>query len=752
MPLPKEIKRTPTQIYVRSDEDCNIEIYKRVNNKQELVTVMPYTTAEVPYILYDISDDGLYLVKLVGIDPEIEETLPIFTTLITNIANDFKSFVCDDCGDYLEDCGCSGLTAIAKQTMKYNSLAAKILYLETYILNGGFDVSVLEKHRDFLLDALQSVSCKSEGLLDRILELECLQGINESNELYKLIIILRYLVTYLTDKNSDLDLLILDEQELTTIPDLYDFDNWKDCLCKTCLRIDELLAIYEDGIVPDPDPVTNFPPTSANITRLVESSTGYYNYNLLKFDFSSVYQDENTAFPVSIIIQSLPTTFILEDINDNPVTVGQVIPFGEIENYRMNITTGDDSDTDSFTYRVSDGDLHSPIYSFVMYLKNLDNSPPVVVKDFCVDLADNNVGLIKKSHLFSLGAVVDPEGDAITLAKAILIQQLDVELWDGAAYQPYALDEVITLANYTDSGEFLRVTLNEGVSPPPPDIRTTDEPMIRLSFLDVGSNTYSHTINGNFMSVCVTINEVPTQVFTGGYSALGITAKKNWIPLGRIEYAGDYRNLEAELVSQSGQVSVDLPLMLVVATEDVPFDIYNNAASIVIPNTTNPTIKSYDIYAYTDLLSTREIVYKIKDAVKDLLTITYGVLISSFSAPSSDADFNFLEFDETNIADFDPLETSFPPDFLATVPRSVLPLINADAIAGQTYNIQGTGLIGFSIASDSLTGVKIYDSMNNDVTDTVFKTFFDASESLELHISQNVYVPSGLYFRLEFNV
>ena len=66
MALPKDIRRTQQALYVISDEDCNVEIYRRNNNTYELVIIYAYTTSEIPYYLYPIEEDGLYLIKIEG--------------------------------------------------------------------------------------------------------------------------------------------------------------------------------------------------------------------------------------------------------------------------------------------------------------------------------------------------------------------------------------------------------------------------------------------------------------------------------------------------------------------------------------------------------------------------------------------------------------------------------------------------------------------------------------------------------------
>ena len=92
MALPKEIKRTIDSIYIISDEDCSVEIYRRDNNEYKLVIIYSYTTAEIPYLLHMIDQDGLYYIKLTGIDPVVEAYLPMYPTLISNTANDNSVF------------------------------------------------------------------------------------------------------------------------------------------------------------------------------------------------------------------------------------------------------------------------------------------------------------------------------------------------------------------------------------------------------------------------------------------------------------------------------------------------------------------------------------------------------------------------------------------------------------------------------------------------------------------------------------
>jgi len=253
------------------------------------------------------------------------------------------------------------------------------------------------------------------------------------------------------------------------------------------------------------------------------------------------------------------------------------------------------------------------------------------------------------------------------------------------------------------------------------------------------------------MSIDFNISNVLHLMFTGGWLTEA-QSKKTWIPIARVEYDGDIRDLTSVLVSQSGYTSAEVPLLIQVASSDLPYDLYEDPSSIVTPSTTNPPLNSYDILAYIDVLATRTIVHKVQINAVDSLNITSSITLQS-SLPDANPklyNLNFLEFDETDIADFDYLETAFPPDFLGTVPRSVLPLVTVDAIAGQTYIIVGAGLIGFSIETAALTEVKIFDNLNNDITNTVFKTFFDVNKELELHISQNVYAPSNLYIRLQF--
>ena len=756
MALPKDIRRTQQALYVISDEDCNVEIYRRNNNTYELVIIYAYTTSEIPYYLYPIEEDGLYLVKIEGTLADIEKTIPMFPTLIVNTANDFKSFVCDDCNTYLEDCNCSSITDLAKKAIKHNTLASKILYLEDYVVNGDtLTETLVTKYKDFVLSSIETVSCKSAGLIAKILEIECLTGAYSGNELYELEMIVRFLGIYLTEKNSDFDVTILDDETVPVMSELYDYTGWEECVCDTCLRLEELIAIYEEGIITDPDPIDNLPPTDDNIFREIVSSTEYYNYDLLALDFSDVYNDDNTSFPVTIIIEEIPTEMVLEDINDIPVTNGQIINFSDIENYRCNFQGAIVSEyVHYFKFRVTDGELQSPIYKFSFGLIPSVNNPPNVIKDFSISVEREVWGYIPKHTLLTEGHYTDPEGDEVTLSKIAYIQDLDVELWDGAAFNSAIVDDVIILADYTDNGEFLRVKYNSGVILIAQDIRTEDSPSFRLAFLDTGSNTYSNANTpGNVMNIGINLLDTTSlkTLFTGGWLTEA-QGRKNWIPIARIEYDGDIRDLTSVLVSQSGYESAEVPLMLQVASSDLPYDIFKDPSSIVTDGSTNPPLNSYDILAYIDILATRTIVHKIQENSIDVLNITSSITLRESDGGEDPVTYvtNFLEFDETNIADFDYLETAFPPDFLGTVPRSVLPLVTADAIKGQSYIIQGAGLIGFSIGATALTEVKIFDNLNNDITNTVFKTFFDANKELELHISQNVYAPSTLYIRLQF--
>ena len=755
MALPIDIKRLINGIYAISNEDCVVEIYKRVNNVYEELIIYNYSTEDVPYFLYTILEDGLYRVKLTGtIEGDLDVILPIFPTLITSAANDFKSFACDDCG-YINDCGCNDLSNVAKRSVKYNTLTSKILYLETNIINDNASDIVVTNYNEFLLSALQSVSCKSEGLLKELLRLECLTGSSMDNELYELLITLKFIGIYLVEKNSGND-LIIQENETMSIPDLYLYDEWKDCICKTCLRLDELISIYEEGvIIVDPEP-TNFPPTAANIVREVQSSTDYFNYNLLPLDFGNVYSDVETSLPVTVKIVALPATFILETVGDVAITAGQVIQYTSLINIRCNHTDGGEPpipSSDFFKFSVSDGVSYSPVYTFTLLLIRVVNNPPIISRDFNIRInLPNNAFLTKDEMMYLNGFVYDPEGDEITLAKVHYISKCSLELWDGSVYQPYTLNDVITLADFANTSPFLRITYEDGFIPVPSDIRGLETPAFRVSFLDAGSNIYSNSIVvTNFMNIGLdVIHNSARLVFTGGYNLLGLITKANWIPLARIEYDGEFKDLSIVLISQTGYVSTELPFVITKAKEDTVYDIYDNASSIVVSGTKNPDINSYDILVNTNVLNTRAINYKLVNTVGDLLTINSSILVESYGGNNNPISVYFLEFDETNIVDFDALEVSIPEDFIVTVPNPALELDYDVITLGQILTITSVGLIGFALETDKIRNPRIFDSLGNDVTTTAFKKFFDAVSGLEVYISYGVYTPSTLYLKLKF--
>mgnify|MGYP003629672011 CR=1 FL=1 len=752
--MPQTVKRTSNLIYVTSDVDCTIDIYLRGDSVYEIQDTYAYTVPADPYYFYTILEDGLYKVIVTVSGTPTETILPMFPSLISNIATEFKSFVCSECKSYLEDCGCNNLTDAAKTAIKYNNLATKILYLEASVLLGYSDIDRVN-YQNFLFNVLKTISCKADSLLAKIIAEECIKGMSENSELYKLLIILRFFGTYLLELNNSSNFgdtilpPVVDVQGATTptiidLPELYLYDSWYECLCDTCLRVEEAITIFTDGIDDTADPVTNLPPLGADIYVNVDSGSASWNYDLNAAIFNAVFSDDTLSFPVSVKVVAIPAWVILEDTGDVAVTPGQVIPFEDIANYRANYSGVPVGYSDFFTFRFSDGILESPVYRFNIALIATVNYPPNIINGFNVELPVNGSVLIRKSQLFNVGSVVDAEGDIIDLARLESVLGTTVEIWDGvSAYVSLSVASVITLADFSDNGEFLKVTRAIG-----PQALNHN---IVLAFHDVGSGLYSNDSSiGNVMVITNSILQVTALTFTGGILSQP-KAVKGWIPLSRIEYSGEYKNLTLNNVVQTGYASAVLDYLIKPATADEPWDVYDNSASLVIPNTTNPTLNTYDIYVFTDVLNDRAVTYDVEESGVKVLSVTTSINMETIGNDTP-IKISFLEFTETDIADFNYLEVpaTFPADFVNTDALSNLDVDYDASIGGQDYTIITPGLIGFALYTDEIRNPTIYDSLGNDVTTTAFKKFFDASKGLELYISLNVYAPSTLYLRFEF--
>lgn len=72
----------------------------------------------------------------------------------------------------------------------------------------------------------------------------------------------------------------------------------------------------------------------------------------------------------------------------------------------------------------------------------------------------------------------------------------------------------------------------------------------------------------------------------------------------------------------------------------------------------------------------------------------------------------------------------------------------ADLIAGKTISFTNVGRIGFVVNTTNQTPFRIFDILNNDITETTFARQYDAVSQRAFFVSNEVYPPNSIYFRI----
>lgn len=744
--MPQLVKRAGNLIYVESDIDCTIDIFLREETNYVLQETFNLVVSFETYYIFKVPKDGIYKAVVTtgntttGII-SVEHVLPIFPSLIENVAKEFKHFVCDGCEQYIKDCACGDMKRVAAAALKYNNLAGKILYLETNVLF-GYNDAVKGNYLDFLFNSLKTVGCKSDALLERILKEECIYGISKNTELYSLLLIVRVLGIYYLELHSIYnigdDVYDTIGEITTNIPDLYLYEEWKDCLCNTCLRVKDLEEIFENGVVDTQDPITNLPPKGDNIVRTLYSNNNFYQYTLTQQEFSNVFADDNDNFPTKIKIITVPSKFTLEDINGNTVQVLDELNYSEIQNYVLAYTVSSYEKGDSFKFAFIDSEgLVSPHYIYQLFISTIYNSPPIVSKGFTKLINEGSTTIIRKDELFNVGSVTDPEGDNITHFKVVSLVNVTLEYWNGISWSNLLLNTEIDMSNNSDFSDFIRVT--ETVPP--------DDSSISLVFKDGnGSNTWSNDNNPlNVMLITVKTLYKINMLFTGGYLH-ALKLDFNWMPIARIEYNGDPSELKVEDVNQGTSVDANFAYLIVPATSDTPYGTYDNSDAIVIDGTDNPTINSYDIYFYMNILNNRNYNFKVRNDNNAEVSIASDIVVISYGN-NKPIKIEFVEFNTSDIADFDHLEVT---DTWEPKPYSTnVDLDYDELVAGKDITVQGNGLIGFALYTNEVRNPAIFDDQDTNIT-SLFKRFYNSKEGIELFISKSAYSPSTTFVRFEF--
>lgn len=741
------VKRTQDSIYVKLDADSLVTIRKRNNDVFEEVVTYDYQIAGTSYYLYEIDSDGIYKVSINENDVITDFVFPIYTNLIANISKEFNNFICNDCNSYLDDCSpCKDSNPLYSKSVKYNNLASKLLYLETSLLEGYTDAEVLN-YTSFVYEALNSLGCKIENSLEKILKDECLKEISNNTYLYETIITVKYIGLFLLENNNAFN-LIIDENfvgetiDVVSFSDQYLIESVKKCLCNTCLKYSELVDLFENGIIVNDQEPDNLAPIGNNFYTDIESDSSYYEKALDPALFLAVYSDDNTVAPVSVKISS-GAYLTIKDGNDIDIAPNTVIPFVNLGTYKMYATIeGQPRFIDSIPFSFSDGELESGTYIMsVGFVRNF-NQAPIVQQDFEKTFLDDGVTIINKNDFFNNGSVIDIEGDEITKAKIVNIQGISLEISDQlGGYVPLNIGDEIVLNDFGSFENLIRVT----------NIPNTKDNYFTIAFLDAGSNSYSNdVVTSNVMTASFKILNTIDLIFTGGYVSEQNT-NSNWIPLGRISYGGDYTEITPTILSQGGYVDNNIALILIPAQEDSPYSIYENSGTIVQANTTNPPLNTYDVYAFTTIQSTRDITVGLE--IDNVLNYQFTATILVTENEKLD-EMYFLEFGEEDIADFDYLNVSanFPNDFIGTVPERVVYTDTKVFEEGKLFTITpsqvGTvnGLIGIGVSTINEISLIIYDSSGEDIT-SLFTKFYNSNNQLVVYISNDAYSPSTVFLR-----
>lgn len=739
--MPYNIYREENKILIKSTLSIDIAIYKYAAGGGYYLYRVGAINIESSLNKTFALEDGLYKIVI----NEEETILSFYHTLERIVSKSFSKFLCDKCNDFIEDCGCGTLSDKAAYALKFNTLTSKVLYLETQVLKGYSQVEINNYH-NFLFKGLNTLGCKIPKLFDTMIKEECIKGDADNAELYKLLITLRYLGLYFLESNNPHNISVLyteatERGVINVVNDVFNIKTIVDCLCSTCFRFDELQTIFEEGVIVDPIIGTlNLPPSVSNFFVNIEGS-GLYIKQLSSVLFANNYTDDNTNYPVSITFVTIPDDFVIENTLGEVIIAGDTINFSDINNYRLYAQLSIvNLYQDAFSYTCNDGELDSNLGKVTINVAMSINTPPNVIEGFSRSISVGSTVNISKTNLFSEGIVIDPEGDEIVEVK---LEKSDIV--DVYRVSPNGLDlilmapgDTIDLTLYSSTQTIISFKLEENSN----DLNIP----VTLSFKDEGSNLYSnYQAVSNVMKIEINITKTIDLVFTGGY--LMGSHSFRWMPLSRIAYEGDISQLSVTALSQLGGVS--LPNMIIV--QAVNSDLFNdvtNADSIIVPNTEySNNVKYFDVMAFINIQENRQFSYRISAPdVPNFLTVTTDIRIEQ--EKEHVLKIFSLEFDAGPLSDYDILYTDYPDNFLNVVPESYTLLNTNEITQGEEIVYTSRGHKGFLIETPVPTNLKIYDSLNNDITTKAYIRFFDQVQQEEVFISKATYLPSTMFIKI----
>lgn len=767
--MPQIIKRSNNFIYVSSDEDVIIELFIEEKNVFKSLEVFTYEVQEVSFKIFNIHLDGVYKLIITIGDSVEEYTLPIFTNLINNVSREVCAFLCnntiqDDCNE------CNDFNEKAARALKYNNLTSKLLYLEASLLRGYNDLSI-SNYNTFLTDSLNTISCKTKSLLNKILKEECLKGISENTELYDLIITSKFLgIFFLENSNifnvleSDVFINTNEFSNIVLIEDQYLIENIKKCICNSCLRFEELESIFENGIDDSGEGeiiITNARPRAANVFTTIESSTDLFEQTLNPLWFTSVYNDDNTTEPISIFFGSSlgifnSGIFNIVDLEGN-IIENESIPFINIGNYKISgVVPTLSGSIFNIPFNVSDGDLSSINYTLQIGLSRTMNFPPTVISGFDFNLNLGNFRNFDFNEITTLGEVIDPEGDEITAIRFERASGLEIFIHDPIDdSKQLAIAGVFALIDLSRYSTFQTLFSIEIIDP----LSVTDvvsSYWAEFSFRDSGSNTFSNDNNPlNVMRINVNPSFFTSLqlLFSKTFEA-SFSTDVTWLPIARVRYSSSINNLSIS-TNYINELGNPISIILAPATDDSVYNIYSNGDSVLIEDTTNPEDNTYDVFVLDHRQSDKTYNFRIMDNdnilnVQSLINIDSSIITNPLELPQT------FQIENLSINDIDSVISSNGDSLSNFFTSNDTNVINVEEISqvdlnnGTNINIENIGLLGFCFKTDVLLNLNIIDVLGNDISSS-FNIYFDEDSSIQLFISNTTYIPSNIFFKITFN-
>jgi hypothetical protein len=303
-------------------QDTIYNLYYTSDDSNSLLitsTILNGNNIELP-----VTKDGKYKVVLSAeSETDITVFFNVFKYLQNSITNDILSLLCG-----LEDCGCKELKSnclgkAGKKCLTHKSIFVKLLtYQSLYLpIYGNTYYSAFV---NFLEDGIKLYNCKTQAILNKIIQEECITGsVKSVDKLFSMYLALYWAGMYSIDK----DIAGVDEAELTFIKEKYSYDKIVNCLCETCVTMEELEEIFTtipSDIVPT-FIAFQFDNISYNLSNIDLLTISYLNNNGTEYTIEEAETGMNYTYGIVARIGFVITgvesgTYEIRDALNNVIT------------------------------------------------------------------------------------------------------------------------------------------------------------------------------------------------------------------------------------------------------------------------------------------------------------------------------------------------------------------------------------------------------------------------------------------------